>query len=360
MNNQKLILVSWRTLFSTVGLFLLGWIGGQAQDFHYSQFLNAPIHLNPALTGIFDGDLRVQGNYRNQWRNVPVDYKTFSVVVDKKFINRTDRSGFWSGGVGLNYDRAGYSNLSWADLDLNASYTQYISNGFFATLGGQAALVQRAFNTDDLRFDEQYIPGVGAYVPGSPTGENFASTNNLFVDFSVGVNFHLQSLTRHALYDFKDKRSKIDFGVGLMHLTRPDQSFIEDEKVPLQRRLSAYAQGVLQLNGPLDLVGGVTGQYQGTYREYVAMGGLRVHLNRNPGKQVSLQGAVGYRFDSFGDAYYPMLQLEYNAFQVGFSYDVNVSDFNIATAKNGGPEVSVRYIFKKVRPLPTRKFCPLI
>ena len=43
------------------------------------------------------------------------------------------------------------------------------------------------------------------------------------------------------------------------------------------------APGPIETTGnPLDLVAGITGQFQAPYREYVAMGALRVHLDRCP------------------------------------------------------------------------------
>ncbi|MEM6772440.1 MAG: hypothetical protein AAF597_17825, partial [Bacteroidota bacterium] len=72
------------------------------------------------------------------------------------------------------------------------------------------------------------------------------------------------------------------------------------------------------------------------------------------------QGGLGYRFDRIGDAFFPHIQLHYNAWRVGLSYDINVSDFRVATQGNGGPELSIRYIIKKVRPVPSRRFCPII
>jgi len=38
-----------------------------AQDPNFSQFFASPLTLNPALTGKFDGNFRLAGNYRNQW-----------------------------------------------------------------------------------------------------------------------------------------------------------------------------------------------------------------------------------------------------------------------------------------------------
>ncbi len=42
----------------------------KAQDPNFSQFFASPLTLNPALTGKFDGQLRIAGNYRNQWPTI--------------------------------------------------------------------------------------------------------------------------------------------------------------------------------------------------------------------------------------------------------------------------------------------------
>src|SRR3954471_19404848 len=53
-----------------------------AQDIHFSQFNRSPLNLNPANTGLFDGDFRFSGIHRNQWKSVTVPYKTFSGAFD--------------------------------------------------------------------------------------------------------------------------------------------------------------------------------------------------------------------------------------------------------------------------------------
>ncbi len=54
----------------------------KAQDPHFSQFFSSPLTLNPALTGKFDGILRVAGNYRNQWPAFNNVYTTSTLSVD--------------------------------------------------------------------------------------------------------------------------------------------------------------------------------------------------------------------------------------------------------------------------------------
>src|SRR5437773_12412710 len=56
-----------------------------AQDFHFSQFYNSPLTLNPALTGKMDGVFRLAVNYRNQWftlTNTQTAYATYAGSFD--------------------------------------------------------------------------------------------------------------------------------------------------------------------------------------------------------------------------------------------------------------------------------------
>src|SRR6476661_5991893 len=53
-----------------------------AQDHIYSQFYNAPNYLNPALNGQFNGDLRINMIYRNQWSSLPGPLAYYSLGID--------------------------------------------------------------------------------------------------------------------------------------------------------------------------------------------------------------------------------------------------------------------------------------
>lgn len=332
-----------------------------AQDFHYSQFYHAPMHLNPALTGVFNGNVRLAANYKSQWSDVPVDYKTFSVVADKKFYNRTDQKGFLSAGLALNYDRAGDSRLAWGDIDLNLSYTQQLSDRIFVSVGGQAGIVQRSFSANNLRFDSQFDVGRGVPDFALPSGENFASTSNVFPDFAAGVNLRFQAKQTSTLVFRNDKRNKLDLGVAVHHLTAPDQSFVEGIKVPLERRLSPYAIGTFQLAKPMDIVAAATYQTQGkAYEELVLMGGLRFHLSNRLGKQFNFMVGAGMRRNEIQDAWWPTFELGINNIELGLNYDFNVSRFDIATENRGGLELSLRYLIRNTPKLPAFRTCTLL
>ena len=81
----------------------------QAQDIHFSHLHTSPFALNPAMTGVFEGNLRLIGNYRNQWRSVTADYRTYMVSADANLIGINRQSSI---GVGMQL----YSDVA-GDLD---------------------------------------------------------------------------------------------------------------------------------------------------------------------------------------------------------------------------------------------------
>lgn len=350
-NMLKQILLA--SLFGFIGLCSL-----QAQDIHFSQFYNAPLNISPALTGIYQGDVRFIANYRSQWEQVPVKYRTASASADMKFLNSNFQRSFFSGGLLINYDQAGTSQLSAVNIGLTGTYTRQLSSNFYTTAGALFGFNQRGFNMDDLLFDRQWNGDV--VDPGLSNGEAFSSTSRIFFDFSAGLNFRWQQSTNAQLVNRLEKRSKVDFGVALYHISQPDQAFYEDDEARLFMRLSPYIHSKIQVGKEVDVITNANVQMQGPYFEALGVIGGRFYFNRELGKQTALQFNVGYRFDDFGDAVFPGFELYYNEIHLGLTYDINISDFDVATGRYGGWELSFRYIITKVKPLPVFKICPLI
>src|SRR5690606_12280972 len=74
-------------------------LNAHGQDHIYSQFYSAPVYLNPALTGQFEGDLRVNMIYRNQWTGIRGDLSYFSAAADVHVPK-------FGGGFGLMFTRS--------------------------------------------------------------------------------------------------------------------------------------------------------------------------------------------------------------------------------------------------------------
>lgn len=315
----------------------------QAQDLHFSQFQNSPMNHNPALTGIFSGDKRFAANFRRQWFSVPVDYLTFSASYDRKF--RPDgANSFWSAGGVFNYDSAGDADLAMAYLGLSGSYTFAFNPSVLLTAGATLGGGQRSVDFAAIDWGN-YWDGERVDRTRS-SGEPAIDENHFFFDLGAGLNLRLQ----------ESARTKLDLGVGLFHLNKPNTTFYDDSSVELPVRTALQANGSLKLFDAMDLLVNGLVQFEGPYQEIVLGGMLNFHISRKKAREVQFAVGVGYRLD---DALIPQVAVAYDGWRAGFSYDVNTSIFDVATNERGGPEFSLIYIITDVRPLDTSKLCKI-
>jgi type IX secretion system PorP/SprF family membrane protein len=329
----------------------------RAQDIHFSQFGNSPMNLNPGLAGVFGGDVRFAGNYKSQWRAVPVPYTTFSGSVENKLYwakGKYDR--FLTGSLMINYDQQGSLKLTSIQVGIPISVTLPLSRSAFVTLGVTPAFGQRKFGENKLSFDAQWRDCI--YDPFAETHETqlFQSNNLKYFDLSAGGNLRLQS---------QEKRTRIDLGGALHHLNRPYHDFwsvtLKDPgNVRLYDKLTLYGIGLVQISDNFDLVGQGLYQKQGGYKEIVYGGGLRLHLNRDFHKEVAIQIGVDYR-QRYQDALVPRVEFFYKTWQVGLTYDANfLSSAELVTSGRGGPELSILYRLYHLKPIPKFKSCQII
>lgn len=311
----------------------------QAQDLHYSQFYLNPTHLNPARTGIFTGDLRAAGLYRSQWTSVPVSYRTFSGTVDWKAIRRD--ANLLSVGFQAQHDRAGDAALTWTQLGALASVAHALGERHALSVGAGLAVVQRSFDVSKLRFKNQWSGDV--FDANLPTGENFDKNSGFAPTLSAGLNWHFQP---------GDSRSAFDAGVGFFHLNRPKINFSDDADQRLPRRLALLVNGAIQVGELTDVVAFGAAQQMGDARETVLGGGLRRVIS----EQAALQFTLATRL---GDALIPAIQLDWQNWTAGLSYDWNNSEFETATNGRGGFELAVVYRILPVEPVKAFKSCPI-
>src|SRR5687767_15286543 len=86
-------------------------VSTQAQDLHFSQFFEAPLLRNPSLAGIYTGDIRVQGVYRDQWNSFTNAYRTGSINAEYK-MPVGKGNDFMTTGIQALFDRSGTVGLT--------------------------------------------------------------------------------------------------------------------------------------------------------------------------------------------------------------------------------------------------------
>jgi type IX secretion system PorP/SprF family membrane protein len=340
--------VKTNTYLLSLCICLLFHYSTSAQDVHFSQYYNAPLQINPALTGIYNGDFRFMANYRDQWSSVPVDYRTYAAAFDMKYFHKKMENAFFGGGILLLSDKAGDSELGLTQVVLSTSYSQLINENNIMSAGFQLGVGQRAFNTEHLQLGNQFNGDL--FLATESSGENFTNTSAGYMDINAGLNWHVQ---------FDEGLKRLDIGIGAFHLNQPQQKFYDSDDVALPVRWSAYSSGEVKLSELWDGVFHGMFQQQGAYNEALSGFGAKYWLNRSRGQEMAIQLGTTYRFIGRSDALIPYFELYYLAWKMGLSYDINMSDFDIATNNRGGLELSLMYIIKRVEMPKEIKSCPV-
>jgi len=296
-------------------------------DPHFSQYYAYPLFLNPALTGVMNGDARVNANFKDQYATVDNAYETGALSAD---IRPNDRMGVGltvldesAGTAGYNYFTA-YGSFSY-NIAISSNGTQKIN------FGVQAGLINRSFDPSKLQLGDQYNPALG-FDSNLPTYETFSTTNSTEFDAGAGV-FYYDGDPAHSANPF--------LGVSVAHLNGPTDPFaIAGENAKLPKRYIVHGGVRLKVDDAIDLTPHfiyiqqqkATEKAIGAYSEFKLPDDNGLILGAMYRFQDAAIANVGYHFDNY---------------IVGASYDFNTSQLRSATAGQGGLELSISYVFHK-------------
>ncbi|RXK82817.1 PorP/SprF family type IX secretion system membrane protein [Filimonas effusa] len=311
----------------------------KAQDPHYTQYYIYPAWLNPALTGVFDGDVRVSGIYRSQWGSIAPAFNTPGVAAD---FNATSSTAFGISALRQSAGDGGFSHTT-AYGSMSFSGVRFGKNGYHRlNLGLQAGLIQKKFDFSKATFGNQYNAITG-YNPGTG-GETFvrgAQTN-----FDAGAG---------ALYfdATPGKKMNLFAGFSVAHLTRPNDRFIDgSEEAKLAMRYNFHAGVRIMLSDRASITPNALYMKQGEATE--KMLGAYVQCQAAPGTDVMIGANC-----RFGDALSPFVGVNYNNWVLGASYDINTSDLGKIAKGANSFEISLSTVIRrKVKTEEVEFVCP--
>lgn len=325
------------TLFFFFNLILFQQI--QAQDPHFSQFFASPLTLNPALTGKFDGLVRVAGNYRNQWPTIFNAYTTGTISADFNLL-RNKISDIDKLGVGIMgmYDENGAGIMKNNYLNASIAYHKGLdANGFHQLgVGISTSFAQRTLNTSKLVFEDQL------------TTIGFTGSTAEIIAASPAVNLNYFSVNAGLLYTgATSEYNQFYFGASVYHINRPEKSFAGNS-FQSNERYTFHGGGYFSVASRTSLFLSGNFQWQNAASEMIAGGALGWMINDREDAPTDFYVGGWYRLY---DAVIPYVGLENKGFRLGLSYDINVSGLTQASQQQGGIELSVIYIL----PQPTGK-----
>ena len=317
-----------------------------AQDIHFTQFDRSKIQLNPALTGNFQGDFRLNGNYRSQWKSVTRPYNTFQFAADANSI-LIEGLGV---GIAFMQDAAGDGNLTTSELSVPLSYRVNINaqNGSqrTLTLGVQPTFGSVSLDWESLTFDDQF--NGWNFDPSSPTQETPIATSFNYFSASLGLVF-AQYKTRHDHWII---------GYSVHQINQPKWSIYGASDVKVPKRNSAFITYNTSITEEWKIETGIRFQQQNKHSEWLlGANGVYVLDERYFNYRAIVAGAW-VRAEDAGALFFGF---DYNNWRTGLSYDFNWSELTTSSNYRGGIEFSVIYILfnqkGKDLGLP-KKYCP--
>ena len=322
-------------------LACFAWNSARTQDIHFSQFFNTPYAASPANIGLFEGQYRVGGVFRQQWRSVTVPYRTFGLGGDMTNVGGVQGLG---AGLWLYNDRAGDSRLNTFHLSLGGSWTEKLGalKDQSITGGLQIGFTSLSIDYSQLSYDSQYNGFY--YDPSLSSNEQFNRDAFTYPDVHAGIIYRYTP----------SKRDLIQAGVSLFNITKPDVAFNGDSS-PLDGRSSIHVITRFPVSEKVDVQPMAQFMAQGKFRELILGGSARYILLDRYTYLRTLQAGLYWRAS---DAGYIFVGSEYDDWTFGLSYDINFSDLVPASRNRGGIELTVLRVFRK-RPVPARfKACP--
>jgi type IX secretion system PorP/SprF family membrane protein len=303
-----------------------------AQDIHFSQFYNAPILTNPANTGMSGENIRVANNYRNQWARIGVPFETFCTSVDKKLVILNHSFGL--GGLVI-HDQSSSYNLSGNEFMLSFSYSWFFNNQKL-TIGLQPGIVYKSYNRKDLTFGTQFDQISELFDSNLPTLESGLDDHLHYFDLNFGIFW--STLMQNYLPSA---------GISVSHLNMPIQKFSTSSsgtRLPL--RISINSEVIVPFSSNINLTPGMLYSYTPGSAEFL----LGSTVNYSPAKSVvqmnELYAVAMIRVNPVRniDALILGGGLKFMNFDLGLTYDLNISPLRKATNFNGAFEISLMYI----------------
>ncbi len=326
----------------------------QAQDPHFSQFNAAALDLNPAMSGVYEGQFRVGFNYRDQWGSVlgPVPFKTSMVSFD--FRVYAFKNDYFSIGLNLLTDKAGEARSSMTQGLFNMSYMKQIVGGRgsrydqYLVIGGQFGFGQRGINWNTLQFSRQFDGQ--AFDPNLSNGELTADQTAMYGDLGAGLMW----------YGLFGKQRSAYGGVAFHHLNSPNISYNGISSDPLYTKYTIHGGGELPINRESTLLPSIKIQRQGPSLQTVGGASLRFSTREwdEFAVRLGIYGRLSGNYESslMTDAAIVYTGLEWHDWLIGLSFDTNVSSLSAVSGGRGAFELSLTYINPPAR----RKglFCP--
>jgi type IX secretion system PorP/SprF family membrane protein len=295
----------------------------------------APLVVNPAFTGGFNGTFRAAAIYRDQWRSVTVPFKTYAASIDAPIVRDLSVDDYLAAGLQFYNDKAGDGNLSNTSVLASVAYHKFLGGGQSdpdktLSVGFQGGYTSKSIDLSKLYFGNEFFNG--QFNPGLNPGMN----NKIhYWTVNAGISWAQRTGDRFAY----------TIGLGANNLNQPNESLQkrENSEVGLGMRYTAQLGAIANIGDRLSLRPAALYQSQATAYELVVGNEFNYAIGNPEFRDVSTSVFAGVFYRN-SDAIMVTAGLEFRSFRFGVSYDYNTSALKDASKGNGGFEIAIRYV----------------
>lgn len=312
-----------------------------AQDFHFSQYRETPMLLNPAQTAL-QKDIRIIANYRDQWKTVASPFKTYAISGEFAINRQKNEKRYLAIGFQILSDKAGDSRMGTTVGLLSLNSILKIADYHRLSVGLVGGVGQRSVSTADLKWGSQY-DGT-SYVNTLSSGEAINGNNKSFADLGGGICWNYSHGER---YISAEDGIKATVGVSAFHYSLPKYSFQGNSTERLNTKLIVHGSlSVGMENTNTMIIPEFLYVRQGSLQE-INIGAIYKFIIKEESKYTRFNKASAFSIGTHyrvKDALIFTTLFEYTNYSVGFSYDVNLSQLTNVSKAKGGLEISLKFV----------------
>jgi len=344
-----------KSIITAIAVFGLLSANCFAQDVHFSQFYESPLTMNPALCGMYNGDILAELNYKNQWGTVMgsgYGFNTFEAAFQIHNIAKKWSKAYLSPGLNVYSDKSGDAQIGETEVNLTLASGVHLDSKNNLALGLQAGFAQHSINTSNLQWPNQYSSSAvatGGWGGSGIGGDPIAGNSFSYADFSAGLAWNYSTSATNMT---SNDHLRINAGIAAFHLNQPSMSYYgnyDPSMAGVKEYMRYVGHGLIEYGIPntnVQLVPSIVYYLQGPAQETDFGIKVRYILKQDSKYTGNIKGMAfdigGYY--RLGDAFIPFVQLEMGSYAIGINYDVNVSSLDQATSGAGGIEISLRFI----------------
>jgi len=242
-------------LTACIIVFFINFQVSEAQNSRFSQIYSAPVMLNPALAGRFNGNVRA--GFLSSWQNSKLaSISHQDVYVDLKLFNHQKSKNDTSGynvlkekqyfGININYYHYG-SDITGLIENTFPFYTRFLNvtgayhfnltkdARYYAGAGFQFTNADATIDeTEGSEYDTEISGGGFRYIKTS-TGDYKGSKG--YYDIAVG-----------GYMGYQNEEQMLEMGFSLYHIKHPKNDLTDDPDTRLRSRFSAYSNVLFKVS----------------------------------------------------------------------------------------------------------------